>query len=262
MAVRPRNATGAAALGAGPLTPAMLALYAQTDVRVSGEDLSVALTLRPGVSVSGQLRFDGATPPPADMTRVRVSLSAVITRGASIGVPPAPVTASGSFSFNGVTPGRYRVTASVPGSSATAGWQPRSALLNGVDVLDLPFDVGTTDVRDLALAFTDHPAEISGVIQDAAGHPTPEYFIVIFAADKSLWSPQSRRIQAKRPSSDGRFTFPNLAPGDYMMAAVTDAEQGEWYDPAFLTQLTPAAIKVTLAEGEKKVQDIRLAGGR
>jgi hypothetical protein len=49
-----------------------------------------------------------------------------------------------------------------------------------------------------------------------------------------------------------------LPPGEYFLTAVTDAEQNEWFDPQFLAQLVPASIKVTIADGEKKVQDIRV----
>jgi hypothetical protein len=47
------------------------------------------------------------------------------------------------------------------------------------------------------------------------------------------------------------------------MAALTDLEQrDEWFDPALLRQLIPAAVKVTLVDGQRKTQDIRIAGGR
>jgi hypothetical protein len=39
---------------------------------------------------------------------------------------------------------------------------------------------------------------------------------------------------------------------------VDDVEPGEWFDPAFLQRLAPGAAKVTIANGEWKVQDIRL----
>jgi hypothetical protein len=42
---------------------------------------------------------------------------------------------------------------------------------------------------------------------------------------------------------------------------VTDVEPGEWYDPEFLSELAGAAMRVTLGVGEKKTQDIRIAGG-
>ena len=51
----------------------------------------------------------------------------------------------------------------------------------------------------------------------------------------------------------------NLPPGEYYIGAVTDVEQGEWYDPSFLTQLLGSSQKITLAEGEKKVQSLKIA---
>jgi hypothetical protein len=111
-------------------------------------------------------------------------------------------------------------------------------------------------VGNLAVSFTDSPAEISGTILDAAGRPTPEYMILVFAANPAGWGPGSRRVQQRRPSSDGRFVFGNLAPGDYLLAAVTDVEQFQWFDSSYLEKLAPFAIKVGVAEAEKKVQDI------
>jgi len=73
-----------------------------------------------------------------------------------------------------------------------------------------------------------------------------------------LWAWQSRRIQAARPSSDGKFTFRNLPAGDYLLGAATEVEQYQWFERAFLTELSPASAKVTLGEGERKVQGIQL----
>jgi hypothetical protein len=36
---------------------------------------------------------------------------------------------------------------------------------------------------------------------------------------------------------------------------------GDLADAAFLTQVVPSAVRVTLADGEKKTQDLRIAGG-
>ncbi len=44
------------------------------------------------------------------------------------------------------------------------------------------------------------------------------------------------------------------------MAAVTEFEYTDLSDASFLEQLTTGAFKITLAEGEKKVQDIRMGG--
>jgi hypothetical protein len=49
-----------------------------------------------------------------------------------------------------------------------------------------------------------------------------------------------------------------LPPGDYRMIAVDDVESGQWFDPALLRQLASAAMALTLGDGERKVQDIRV----
>lgn len=72
-----------------------------------------------------------------------------------------------------------------------------------------------------------------------------------------MWGPQSRRIASIR-----RYTFRAIPPGEYFVAAVDDVEQDEWFDPAFLQALVEASIKVTIAEGEQKTQDLRLASSR
>ncbi len=142
-------------------------------------------------------------------------------------------------------------------------WQLKSALADGRDLLDFPVDIGPgQDSSNIALTFTERSQELSGTIQDATGRPTSDFTIIVFTPDNRYWLPQARRIGATRPGTDGRFTFRGLPAGDYRLTAVTDVEPGEWYDPAFLTQLSAVSIPVNVGEGEKKVQDIRLAGGQ
>ena len=253
------NVPGPAREPAKPVDPSMLALYATADVTVGGTDTTVALTLQPGVAVTGRVRFDGTSPAPGDLTKIRVDLSAVATgNSATLGVPAATVAADGTFKFGGVTPGRYRLTASVPGSTPTSGWQLKHGFVNSQDTLDVPLDVRSADIGDAIVVFTDRPAQLSGRVQDASGQPAPEYFIIAFAADRAFWTPRSRRIQSVRPGSDGRFRMPNLPPGDYLIAAVTDVEDGRWFDPTFLQGLVPAATKISIADGEQKAQDFKV----
>ena len=87
-----------------------------------------------------------------------------------------------------------------------------------------------------------------------------DYSIILFPEDRALWATGSRRIMSVRTANDGTFLFNRVPAGDYEIAAVDDVEPGEWYDPAFLQRLMPAAVKVTIAEGEKKVQDLKIGG--
>jgi uncharacterized protein (DUF2141 family) len=233
--------------------------WAMADVTVDGRDISgVSMTLQPGLTVSGTLEFEGTTAPP-DRARFRVNLVAVQAPGeVSVGAPTATPDANGAFTIAGVTPGRYRLMASFPTPRPDTTWQLKSSMVAGRDTLDAPIDLreGTDGA---VITFTDRVSELTGIIQDAAGQPAPEYHVVVFSADKSHWGPQSRRIRSVRPGADGKYLFANLPPGDYLLTAVTDIEPGEWFDPALLDQLARASIKVSLAEGEKKSQDLRLA---
>ena len=263
-------------------------LWASADVTVSGQNMNgVVLNLQPGMTVSGNVTFvSSAIAPPTDLTRVRVTLQ---SRGAQTmemgGIPPAQVDANGHFSITGVPPGQYMLQANAPvgnqaaqgaagggggrggggaagGGQTAGGWSLKSAVVGGRDSLDFPLVVQpNNDVTGAVLTFTDRTQELSGTLQDSTGRPTSDYTIIIFPADKNYWMPQSRRIQSARPSTDGKYSFRGLPQGDYRLIAVTDVETGEWYDPAFLTQLAGAAMPISLTEGERKVQDLRLAGG-
>jgi hypothetical protein len=211
---------------------------------------------------------------------VRVSLSARGSQGLEMGgIPPAQVDASGRFTVNGVPPGRYVFSAAVPqtppngrgalgaGAIATAAggtspWVLKSVTISGTDALDFPLEVGPNmNVSDALVTFTDRQQELNGTIQDASGRPTADFTIIVFPSDRRYWLPLSRRITSTRPGTDGKFSVRSLPAGDYRLTAVTDVEPGEWYDPNFLAQLMNASIPFSLNPGEKKVQDIRLAGG-
>jgi hypothetical protein len=146
----------------------------------------------------------------------------------------------------------------LPGSA----WTLKSAMFNGRDVADLPFDVRPNeDASGLVVTFTDRPTEISGSVVDRAGRPAPGFPIVVFSTDRAYWTVGSRRIQQARPSSDGKYKLSGLPAGEYYVCAVTDLDQGQLYDPSALDALAAGSFKITLADGEKKVQDLKLAGG-
>lgn len=251
---------------AGPFQSAPPPYWGQSDVVVDGRDMSdVLLALQPGLTVSGTIRFEATTlTAPEDLSRIRVTLAGSQSQGeVRLGAAPAQVNADGRFAITGVTPARYRVQASVPSASGTPEWYLKSAQVDGRDVLDTALDLQSTRAPgEIVLTFTDRPTILSGTVQDAAGRPAPDYHIIAFTTDRTMWGPQSRRIASIRPSADGRYTFRAIPPGEYFVAAVDDVEQDEWFDPAFLQALVEASIKVTIAEGEQKTQDLRLASSR
>ena len=236
-------------------------VWASTTLNVDGEHIAgLSLALEPGMTIAGRVRFEGALAPPEHLGAVRVTLQAAQREPLVSFTPPAAtVSADGSFTIAGVTPGRYRLTASFPGSGRPGSWTLRSSVVNGQDSLDIPFIVAPGQhISDASITFADRLAQLSGAVQSAAGAAVNTFTVILFPADQALWLPQSRRIQAQKPSADGAFTFRNLPPGDYLLAAIDDVDPNEWFDPSFLQRLLPTAMKIAVAEREQKVQDIKL----
>ena len=237
-------------------------LWGRVTLDVNGEDmLNVEIKLGPSASVAGRILFESSSKPaPADASAVRLALRP------SAGLPPVAAAAAGTFTLAGAEPGRYRLQAFMPvapGSPAGSGWVLKSAILNGRDVTDEPFDIGAGEqISGVVVTFTDRPTELTGALSDAIGRPAPGFYVVVFPADRKQWNPGSRRLPAPaRATSDGTFRFAGLPPGTYYMAAATEIDQTDLADTAFLEALAETAATVTLAEGERKKQDIQFRGG-
>jgi hypothetical protein len=230
-------------------------LWATADVQVNGQDIAgLALTLAPGMNVGGRFTFEGRTPP-TDGARMTVSLNAVGGTGASAFGPIALGAANPIFTIGGVLPGTYRLNATF------TSWTLKSAMLGTRDVSDATFEVKPgEDISSLVVTFTDSPAEVSGTVTDAAGRPSAAFVLLLFPTDRALWFAGSRRVRPPTgPASDGKFAFTGLPGGEYYLAALTEVSPTEANDPQFLEQVVPGAIKISLAPGEKKTQDVKIA---
>jgi hypothetical protein len=143
-------------------------------------------------------------------------------------------------------------------AGAPAAWTPKSAVFNGRDALDFFVEVKPGEDQSGVITLTTHPGTLSGMLQDSSGQPTAAYTIIVFPSEERLWAAPARRILATRPATDGRYSFSGLPAGEYRLVAVTDVEPGQWYDPAFLRELGGLALPITLGDGERRVQDLRV----
>jgi protocatechuate 3,4-dioxygenase beta subunit len=241
-------------------------LWAQSDINVNGRDLpNVALTLQAGMTITGRVAFEGTKQPPADLSKMTISIRPAPGQQSFGQLPTGTVMADGRFTVAGVAPGKY-ILGNGPASGGpppTAGFVLKSVVLKGQDTLDGGFDMQPNEsVSDAVMTFTDQTTTLSGRLIDGAGQPVQDYFVLIFPTDKTFWNNGNRRMRpAIRTQADGRFATGNLLPGEYYMAALTDFDQGDLYDPGFLDQVAAAAFKITLAEGEKKSMDLKIGGG-
>ena len=236
-------------------------LFASASVEVVGEDVAgVTLALRPAPQVEGRVRYVGAAAPVIEPGFLTVQLVPAGATSSALrttpGVAAAGITAGlradSTFAVQGVMPGHYTLAL----TTVPKDWRVKSAVVGGRDALDLPFEVTGNDVA-VEIILTTERSQLAGrLLQN--DRPAPGYSVVVFASDPALWETAARRKKAVRPGTDGQFTFNDLPAGDYLLAALADAESADWQRPETLGAIAPHAVKVTLGDGERKVQDIRI----
>jgi hypothetical protein len=210
--------------------------------------------------LSGRVVFDGTREKPTTDQLIRATIVLDPADGRSTGTfadARGQIDATGQFKTTGIVPGKYLLRV----NGVPADWTLKSADSNGRDIADEPLVVDSGDITGAVITFTDHPAELSGSVRDAAGAIDPGASVLIFPADRTRWTDAGRNPRSERlvrPSSIGTFTARGLPPGNYFVLAVDDAQltQG-WSDPKFLDTLSRSATRITIADGEKKTQDLR-----
>lgn len=229
-------------------------LFAMSDVQVGDHDVRVNLTMQPGLKVPGKVTFAGKSTPP-DAKQLRIWLTPM-SGGVMLGASSAQLNPDGSFEVEGLMPGLYRLSAGLGG---TTPWSLASAIQAGRELSITPVEITAASASEpIAVTFTDRVTELTGRLEDALGRAAADYFILVFSTNERAWYEGSRAIAQTRPGSDGQFIVKALPPGDYFLAAVTDIERDEWFNPALLRELVPAAIRFSVAEGERKVQNIQI----
>jgi hypothetical protein len=257
-------ATPESALGA-PASPATFrGLYANQLLAVdAGGVTDLAVTLRGGASISGRMEFDGTRPKPGpellEKFFVRVEpLDRHTPRSQT--AYRASVDRNGQWTIREVPPGRYLMTflAFAEDRRAMPGWETRGGFLNGKDISTRPFEV-QGDISGVLMTITDHPSEVSGVVRDAKGRPDPDATAVLFTADRELWDQfgiSNRRIRGVRAGETGTFTMRGVPSGDYFLAAIPDADAGEWQMPSVMEAIARTAVRISIQESERKSQDV------
>jgi hypothetical protein len=241
--------------------PGVLPKWAMVDSMVTGEKpVSVSLVLQPGLTATGRLVFEsGAARPPADLSKASVFLLAT---GPVRSQAVSAIDSAGVLTIAGLIPGAYTLRGSVPASAAAgATWSVRSVVLDGQDITDRSFEIGTGGATGLVVTFTDQVSELSGSLTLPSGAPATDFFVIAIPADKAYWLPLSRRIVSARPDRAGRYVFRGLPAGDYRIALTTDLVPRDLQEVSALEQLAAQSVPVTLTTGEKKTLNLRAGGG-
>ena len=237
-----------------PGQPTAPVLWAAQSIVVDRDDISdVTVSVRPGLKMTGRVRFSSTQAAPASTPAIAVGLRSV---GAEVMERTAMAFAlpDGTFATSGDLPGRYFVEAWPP-----RGWALRSITHAGRNVADDPFDL-SADADDIVVTLTDAISRLSGTITTATGQPDSQSSVLVFPADSDGWRRgdfnvrRSRRLTA---GADGTFALENIPAGVYYVVAVSDAAASEWSNPALLQKVVAGASRVTIVEGDNRTVALR-----
>ena len=209
-------------------------------VVVSGEDVSdVTLVTRRAGRISGQFVADTGVGRPLP-TSLRV-----MWRSAGQG---------GGMTMNGGGDATFQL-AGVSGPSrldiqgVPDGWTVKAILLDGDDVTDGTFDLGSK-TGNIRVVMTDRVASLNGTIQ--SNSDLRDYNVIVFPEDAAKWTFPSRFVRTVRADAEGRFRIDGLPPERYLAAAVDYLEDGGEQNRQLLERLRSRASAFTIGEGEQR----------
>lgn len=230
-------------------------LWAETSVTIGTRALAdLTVPMREGLTVSGQLVFQGAAEQPTADARSNIGISLEPADGRTAGfaaVARGRVDATGSFSTVGVPPGKYilRVT------GAPQGWTLRSATFGGRDIADAALELRSENAGGVTLSFTDKPSALNGTVRGASGNADPTASVLVFPTDPGAWidtGSQPRRLRQVRTGNDGRFTLNALPPGEYHVVAIAGSAPRGWESPTYLEEAARSATQVRIGEADTR----------
>ena len=235
-------------------------LFGLATVTVGDHDVDgVELALHPGGRVSGRAIFDGAAGQPtgAQLGDLTVYLTDADTRVSTTSVRVRP---DGQFTILGAGPGRYFVTVN---GTAPPGWSLQNPSLGSRNTDSEPLDL-REDVSGVVLNFTDQPTEVLGTVRTTSATAANELeaSVVVFPANLAGWIERGMNTRLMRSAGvarQGTFALANLAPGDYVIAAVSADDVRDPRDGRWLQALARVATPFTLKPHEKKTLDLTVS---
>jgi hypothetical protein len=245
--------------GAAPL-PNEPQQWASEPVTVGDDGVSgLSVALRRAQSISGRVQFVGASAQPAAPALGRTFVVPVPVDSNAQGLFGGTVlgrfSSDATFALPGVLPGRYALTV---GGVLFPDWPTlKSVVVSGVDMTDLPVEMGGADISDVVITFIDTPmATLSGTVATGQNPPGADVSVLVFPSDRRYWADPAaagRRFRSATVSRSGAFSVAAGFPaGEYFVVAVPADEAIDWQDATRLDRLSRGAQRVALADGDKK----------
>ena len=239
--------------------PGAYTLNAELKGSTSGSEVaSIPLTIY-GDDVTGLTLL---TEKPATM-RGSIVADAGVTRRlpADVSVVARSTRAEGSATFAEVERDQFALTVPVGPFrlmvEPPAGWTVKALVVSESNVTDATLDLRSQQNVPLRVVLTDRVSEVRGSIPMTGDIRSPR--VIVFPSDPAMWAAPSRYVRVVPVDGAGGYRISGLPAGPrYLAVAIDGLEDGEGEDPEFLARLRDVATSFELAEGEKRVVDVKV----
>jgi len=210
-------------------------------VTVGSADVDdVVVEFRTGVDITGKISIEGAAPMSPRPTVLLASKERLLNS-----VPRPQTNDDGTFAAHNIPPGQYEVVV----ASLPPGTYVKSISFNGRDVANAALDLTSGGGGTLDVVLAANAADIGGIVHGADGMPLETVIV-------TLWTPGAPMdgadafVRSGLTGPAGKFSFGNLPPGEYLIAAWEELEYGLDLVTDFRIKFDSQAAMVKLDENE------------
>ena len=206
------------------------------------------------MTIDGRLVLENdSAPSPADRVQVQLRKIQGDVGTLSMGMLSSlstPLDPDGSFHFNNVLTGNYRVSI----STAEKRFYLKKALLGSTNVLDQSLQVSIPmPASPLNLVLSSNIGQVQGLVLDRTQQPLPGAQVVLIpTADRN----RVELYGTATTDEDGRFTISAVSPGEYRLFAWKTLEKYSYFDPQLIQSSMPLSQLVRV--GESETVDVRI----
>ena len=138
-------------------------------------------------------------------------------------------------------------------------WMVKSIRYHGRELADAPLELKNGEqISGLQIVITNRVTSVSGTLMDRNGSPMADGTVIVFTVEREKWFEGSRFVRGVRPDGKGRYVVKGLPSGDYLAVGVEYAEDGAWFEPAYLESLHEQAQRVTIVAGRARTVALRV----
>jgi hypothetical protein len=224
----------------------------RTTVDVGYADLdNINVTLQPGVDISGSVIVEGRSEGfPTDARPIVFLQGRRDWALPSLSQVYASFRDGTQFDFNGVVEGDYQIW----WDKLPPGMYIKSVRFGPVDVLSngIHIDSRTTDRMQIVVG--GNAGAVEGVVRDNLRNLVPRARVVL--VPDLARRQRADLFQSISTDESGRFRLQGISPGDYVLFAWEDIENGLWLDQEFLRRHEQSGKPVRIIESSREAIEI------